>query len=178
MIPFLSAHSSPRTTIAFGVNNIHQNICSDCGILASVRPKAFLLENVEGLVTHDNGKTLTKIEVLRSDLNYHVPTPRTLNANDFGLAQQRKRIFIVGFACRSACDVFKYPEPYKSRVTIRKIRQKSVDRKYYISEGYLETLRRHAEREKTRGNGFGYVVLEDDEQSNALVGGGRGASAT
>lgn len=145
-------------------------------ILKAVRPKAFLLENVEGLINHDGGRTLDKIlEVLRKDLKYFVPDWSILNAKDFGLAQHRKRIFIVGFDPDLGIDSFEYPLPHASKATIAGIREKKpVDQKYYIPEGYLETLRKHAAREKARGNGFGFAILENDEIANALVGGGSG----
>ena len=65
-------------------------------IEGSERPETFLLENVQNLVTYNNGKVIKKIlKLLRK--NYYVPEPQILDAKDFGLAQKRTRIFIVGF---------------------------------------------------------------------------------
>ena len=67
-------------------------------IIKEKQPKAFFLENVKGLVGHDKGKTLAVIlGVLRDDLGYFVPNPKIINAKDFGVPQNRERIFIVGF---------------------------------------------------------------------------------
>ena len=58
-----------------------------------------MLENVKGLRSNNKGNTLRVIlKVLREDLGYHVPNPQILNTKDFGLPQNRERIFIVGFA--------------------------------------------------------------------------------
>lgn len=64
-------------------------------ILEAKRPKAFLLENVQGLVTHDQGRTLSTILEVLSELDYDVQY-RLVNAADFGVPQMRKRIYIVG----------------------------------------------------------------------------------
>jgi len=64
-------------------------------ILKEKQPKMFLLENVEGLLTHNNGKTLKVILSQLKQLNYKVDY-EVLDATDFGVPQQRKRIYIVG----------------------------------------------------------------------------------
>jgi DNA (cytosine-5)-methyltransferase 1 len=66
-------------------------------IIKDKQPKAFFLENVKGLRNHKSGKTLeTILNVLRNDLNYFVPEPEILNAKDFGVPQNRERIFYRG----------------------------------------------------------------------------------
>ena len=64
-------------------------------ILEAKKPKGFVLENVEGLTNHDNGKTLKVILNTLDELGYYV-TSQVLNAKDFGIPQSRKRIYIVG----------------------------------------------------------------------------------
>lgn len=64
-------------------------------ILKEKQPKGFLLENVEGLVTHDKGKTFSVIINTLKELGYKV-SYKILDGKDFGLAQSRKRIYIVG----------------------------------------------------------------------------------
>src|SRR6476469_7101639 len=67
-------------------------------IIKKRKPQAIFLENVKGLRNHDKGKTLaTILHVLRDDLGYFVPEPQIINAKDFGVPQNRERIFIVGF---------------------------------------------------------------------------------
>lgn len=65
-------------------------------IIKDKRPAAFLLENVQGLITHDKGETLKVILDTLEELDYKVDY-NLINAADFGVPQMRKRIYIVGF---------------------------------------------------------------------------------
>jgi DNA (cytosine-5)-methyltransferase 1 len=145
-------------------------------ILKKHRPKAFFLENVKGLTNHDRGKTLSTIlNALRDDLGYHVPEPKVLNAKDFGVPQNRERIFIVGFLDKDAAESFQYPKPAEEKVVFEEVKeQKPVSVKYYLSERYLNTLREHKARHESKGNGFGYAIIPDDSIANAVVVGGMG----
>lgn len=81
-------------------------------IIKEKRPSAFLLENVQGLITHDKGRTLEVILSVLNELNYDT-TYRLINAADFGVPQMRKRIYIVGFdRLKKNHDMpeFKFPE--------------------------------------------------------------------
>jgi DNA (cytosine-5)-methyltransferase 1 len=145
-------------------------------ILDASRPRAFLLENVKGLVSHDRGRTLSTIlRILRDDLGYHVPDPQTVNARYFGVPQNRERIFIVGFRNRRAAQRFAYPKPLGPHRTVGDILEsQTVDAKYYLSKQYLSTLRRHRAHHESLGHGFGYEVIPHDGVANAIVVGGMG----
>lgn len=147
-------------------------------IIKAKQPKAFFLENVKGLTNHRGGKTLaTILNVLRNDLGYIVPEPEIMNAKNFGVPQNRERIFIVGF--RSDLGIkeedFSYPEPSDTARTIRDILEKNtVSAKYYLSTKYLECLENHKARNEAKGNGFGYEIKDLDGISNTIVTGGMG----
>lgn len=151
-------------------------------ILKVKQPKAFILENVKGLVNHKSGKTLSTIlNTLRDDLNYYVPTPSVLNAKDFGVPQNRERIIIVGFRKDTGVKTFEYPDSQinKSVFTTGKTfgdikEEEDVSVRYYLSDRYLNTLKEHKQRHANKGNGFGYEMIEDDESANAIVVGGMG----
>ena len=64
-------------------------------IIKDKRPKAFMLENVQGLLTHDQGRTLSTILEVLNELEYDVQY-KLLNAAHFGVPQMRKRVYIVG----------------------------------------------------------------------------------
>ena len=143
-------------------------------IIKKKQPKAFFLENVKGLRNHDGGKTLdTILNTLRNDLGYYVPDPEIINAKDFGVPQNRERIFIVGFRKDLGITQFCYPAPLDKPVSIKEILEKEeVSVKYYLSKQYLKTLRKHRARHESKGNGFGYEIISIDGVANAVVCGG------
>ncbi|QIW20570.1 DNA cytosine methyltransferase [Bacillus thuringiensis] len=145
-------------------------------IIRAKRPHAFFLENVKGLVSHDRGRTLEVIlNTLRNDLGYYVPEPQIINAVNFGVPQNRERIFIVGFSPESGINEFTYPAPNPTDKRFIDIREENpVSVKYYLSTQYLETLRKHKARHKEKGNGFGYAIIPDDGIASAIVVGGMG----
>lgn len=145
-------------------------------ILNKHKPKAFFLENVKGLRSHNKGETLSKIlDVLRNDLGYFVPEPQIINAKDFGVPQNRERIYIVGFRSDLGITNFEYPEPTGIKVAVKDIKEKKpVTSKYYLSTQYLNTLEKHKTRHESKGNGFGYEIIDDNGVSNAIVVGGMG----
>ena len=145
-------------------------------IIRRKRPKAFFLENVKGLVSHDRGKTLqTILNVLRNDLDYYVPDPEVVNAMNFGVPQHRERIYIVGFRKDLQVQDFTYPTPTDSTKKFIDIREKSVvSAKYYLSTQYQKTLIEHKKRHESKGNGFGYEIIPDNGIANAIVVGGMG----
>lgn len=92
-------------------------------ILKEKQPKMFLLENVKGLKSHDNGKTLaTILETLKS-LGYEVHW-KVLNAKDYGVPQNRERIFFIGFKEPRA---FEWPTP-QEKVTLSQVLEGEFER--------------------------------------------------
>lgn len=145
-------------------------------IIKRKKPKAIFLENVKGLRNHNGGKTLaTILNVLRNDLGYFVPEPQIINAKDFGVPQNRERIYIVGFRNDLGIDNFDYPKPTNKNVTFSQIKEENVPpTKYFLSTQYVQTLVNHKARHEGKGNGFGYAIIPDDGISNAIVVGGMG----
>jgi len=144
-------------------------------ILKEKKPKAFFLENVKGLMNHDKGETLDVIlNVLRKDLNYYVPDPQIVNARNFGVPQNRERVYIIGFRKDLGVDTFEYPKPLPAVPLTKILEKKVVSAKYYLSTQYLKTLKAHKARHASKGNGFGYEILKDDGVANAIVVGGMG----
>ena len=90
-------------------------------VLAKLKPKMFLAENVKGLVSHDGGKTLITMINVFEEIGYKVQY-KVLNAWDYGVAEKRERIVIVGI--RSDINVeFNYPEPHKYKPVLRDVLQ-------------------------------------------------------
>jgi len=145
-------------------------------IIKRKMPKAIFLENVKGLRNHDKGKTLeTILNVLRNDLGYFVPEPQIMNAKEFGVPQNRERIYIVGFRHDLGITAFQYPNPLNKEVKFADIKEEKVPAtKYFLSTQYVKTLINHKARHEGKGNGFGYEIIPDDGIANAIVVGGMG----
>ena len=146
-------------------------------IIKHKRPKAFLLENVKGLVNHDKGKTFKTILNVLEELNYETFW-KILNSKDYGVPQNRERIYIVGFDKKRYANKqidFDFPPKEDTKVTLKEIlEQKEVSNKYYLSQKFLDTLRKHKKRHISKGNGFGFEILDVDGIANAIVVGGMG----
>jgi DNA (cytosine-5)-methyltransferase 1 len=145
-------------------------------IIKKHNPKAIFLENVKGLRSHDKGQTLaTILNVLRNDLGYYVPEPQVINAKEFGVPQNRERIYIVGFREDTGIKEFEYPKSTNKKVKFADIKEeKVVPTKYYLSTQYIQTLVNHKARHEGKGNGFGYEIISDEGIANAIVVGGMG----
>lgn len=146
-------------------------------ILRRKQPKAFFLENVKGLAIHDKGKTLKTILNTLDEVGYVVPEPQILNAMFYGVPQHRERIYIVGFRkdLGIMAEDFHYPEKLDHVPCWLDVREEeAVPAKYYLSETYVETLRRHRARHEAAGHGFGYKIIDDNAVANAIVCGGMG----
>ena len=140
-------------------------------ILKAKKPQSFLLENVKGLLNHDRGNTLKIIlKILTEELNYKV-SYRILNSKDFGVPQNRERIYIVGFRRKTN---FIFPAPLEKKVSIADILERNVDQKYFLSRRYRQCLEEHRARHQNKGNGFGYKIIDENAISNAIVVGGMG----
>ena len=143
-------------------------------ILKDKRPKAFMLENVKNLLSHDKGRTFSVIKnTLEKDLHYTV-FYKILNAKDFGVPQNRERIIIVGF--REDMDIydFQFPEGIGETKTLSDILEKDVPLRYFISNVRLKGMEKHRKKHEDLGHGFGYRVLEQGGISGAIVVGGMG----
>ncbi|HSA30500.1 MAG TPA: DNA cytosine methyltransferase [Candidatus Omnitrophota bacterium] len=130
-------------------------------IITSLKPKAFLLENVKNLIAHDNGRTFRVMEETIKDTGYSF-IPKVLNTMEYGnIPQTRERIYIVGFQDESAwvrgdgscSDNFSFPQKSELTKTVRRdiLEQKKVDRKYYYTEkcGFYKVLNEQMKSKNT-----------------------------
>ena len=138
------------------------------------KPRVIFCENVKGLKIHDRGRTFEIIRKTFEDLGYKVFS-EVLNSKDFGVPQNRERIYIVAFRNDIAPEEFEFPKATDDTKRIKDIvEEKPVPAKYYLSDVYVETLRRHKARHEAKGNGFGYEIREWDGIAGAIVCGGMG----
>lgn len=155
-------------------------------IISRTNPKAVFLENVENLVSHNKGETLKRIiKTLEEELEYRIigvsidedgeyiysRESFIRNSRYFGLPQNRPRVYIMAFSKKIYGNAIKLlsdmlpKERHRETIAndLNDILETEVDDFYYMSSGYLETLKRHKSREHAKGNGFGYVVVNEPE---------------
>ncbi len=140
-----------------------------CRILKEKRPKAFLLENVKNLCSHDKGNTFKVICESLKELDYEF-FYQILDGQNF-VPQHRERIIIVGFDRRRYKDNISFEfkiKPVEPKPLMRYILENRVDIKYTLSDKLWEYLQNYAEKHKKEGNGFGYGIAPRDGISRTL----------
>lgn len=138
------------------------------------QPKVIFCENVKGLYIHDRGRTFRVIRNTFRSLGYQVFF-KILNSKDFGVPQNRERVYIVAFRDDLNVGEFVFPKGSGEAVCIRDILDDApIPSKYYLSETYVETLVKHKERHAAKGNGFGYEIRDLDGIAGTIVCGGMG----
>ncbi len=125
-------------------------------IIKSKKPKAFMLENVKNLVSHDKGKTFEVIKNTLTELGYSLHF-KVLDSRHY-VPQHRERIIIVGFkkSIYKGKETFQFPSPQNKIFSINEILEPVVDKKYCLSDKLWDYLQRYSEKHKALGNGFGY----------------------
>ena len=158
-------------------------------IIRRTKPKAFMLENVEGLLKHDKGNTFRIITKTLNKLGYKIigvdfcgdnPVYNSKDlirtTKDFGIPQKRARIFIMGFRRDIIPDKYQFPKlPDHSNEKIYNnlydLLDDNVDPKYYLSEKLLITLKNHKNNHSAVKSGFGYIVVNEGDNpiSNTIM---------
>ncbi|MCZ8332479.1 MAG: DNA (cytosine-5-)-methyltransferase [Flavobacterium sp.] len=131
-------------------------------------PKAFLLENVKNLVSHDKGKTFTIIKETLKELGYSIHF-KVMDGQYF-VPQHRERIIIVGFNNNvfKGEETFEFPKMGDTKFAIRDILEEEVDPKYTLSDKLWNYLQEYAKKHKAKGNGFGFGLTNLDGISRTM----------
>lgn len=135
-------------------------------IIEAKRPRAFLLENVKNLASHDKGKTFETIISTLQCLNYDVFF-KVISARNV-VPQNRERIYIVGFSYSHGCGGFEFPEFHDLHPKFGDILDKDVPAKYTLSDRLWSCLQAHAKKHKEKGNGFGFGLTKLDGIARTL----------
>lgn len=161
-------------------------------IISRTQPRAVFLENVENLVSHDKGDTLKRIvTTLEDELGYRIigvtidedgeytytRDSFVRNSKFFGLPQNRPRAYIMAFSKKTYGNAIKFLKDqlpdHRSEDPIAEdlndILETEVADAYYMSSGYLETLKKHRIRERAKGHGFGYVVVNEPDNKHPIA---------
>jgi len=128
-------------------------------IIQHKRPRAFMLENVKNLVSHDKGNTFKVIANTLRELEYSIHY-KVLDGKYF-VPQHRERIIIVGFDLKvfDGKEDFTFPELGGETRAIREILEPNVDKKYTLTDKLWEYLQAYSDKHKAKGNGFGFGLV-------------------
>jgi len=138
-------------------------------IIEERKPSLVLLENVKGFKNHDGGRTFKVIQETLDGIGYNV-FAKILNASDFGLPQNRERIFIV---CVNRKKVkshdFEFPKPSNAKTRVGDILEKRVNAKYVLSNKLWNGHKRRLKEHRAKGNGFGYSLFTPDSTRTSTI---------
>jgi len=140
-----------------------------CRILKEKRPKAFMLENVKNLCSHDRGRTFKVILESLEELDYEV-FYSVLDGQNY-VPQHRERILIVGFDRNKYGENVKFDfnlMPKSPKPVMRDILDENVDAKYTLSDKLWTYLQNYAAKHKAAGNVFGYGIAAPDGISRTI----------
>lgn len=140
-----------------------------CRILKIKRPKAFMLENVKNLCSHDKGRTFKVIQESLEELGYKI-FYRVIDGK-FYVPQHRERIVIVGFDKKRYGEDIQFEfslKPLDVQPRVRDILEKKVDEKYTLSDKLWDYLQNYAAKHREAGNGFGYGIAPLDGITRTL----------
>ena len=140
-----------------------------CRILRAKRPKAFMLENVKNLCSHDKGRTFKIIQESLDELDYEV-FYKVIDGQSF-VPQHRERIIIVGFDRKRYGTQIEFDFKIRGKdpkPVMRDILEKKVDEKYTLSDKLWTYLQNYAAKHKAAGNGFGYGIADPNGVSRTL----------
>lgn len=129
-------------------------------IICKHRPKAFYLENVKNLTSHDKGNTFRVIRETLEELDYSIHY-QVMDGQTY-VPQHRERIMIVGFDNKvfKGKEQFIFPEQHEATMTVKDILDPVVDEKYTLSDKLWTYLQNYAEKHKAKGNGFGFGLVD------------------
>lgn len=177
------SHAGLKKGIADTRGTLFHNIAN---ILKEKKPKVALLENVKGLISHDNGFTLQVILKTLTDMGYSCNidkeiitngTPKQLQAEakkmvlrsiDFGVPQIRQRIYIVLWR-DGLVEKFNYPKATHSSTRVGSILEEQPDAKYTISDKLWEGHQRRKINNAKNGKGFGFGLVTEDSPYTSTI---------
>ncbi len=133
-------------------------------LINEIKPKAFIFENVKGLLSHDSGKTWEVIQSTFKELGYNY-YPQVLNAKNYGIPQNRERLFVVGFRKEKK---FNFPKPIDLKMTMQDLLEDATENKYYLPEKGVKfvTNQKNLNKKYTQINGKVMLCQKANQQFN------------
>lgn len=156
-------------------------------ILSDHKPKAVLLENVRGLISNDGGKTLQTVLRTITGMGYRcnilpsvieegpvsklkeLASEMVLYAKDYGVPQNRPRIYIVLWRDDVELQAFRYPPKSGRKTSVSSILEKDVPMKYTLSDRLWAGHQRRRIEHAKKGNGFGYNIFDGESEYTSTI---------
>lgn len=133
-----------------------------------MKPNIFIFENVKGLLSSNKGADYKEVCDTFRNQGYHIVTLQ-MNTKDYGVPQNRERIFIVGFLDVNKYHNYKEPKPFKLEKRLKDILETNVDDKYTISDKLWAGHQRRKKEHKEKGNGFGYSLFTHNSEYTSTI---------
>lgn len=127
-------------------------------IIEDYKPKYAIAENVKNLTSKKFSKEFSIVLDSLEKAGYRNYW-KVLNAKDYGIPQNRERVFIVSIR-KDLNQDFVFPEKIPLKLRLKDLLEDSVDRKYFLSQVTIESYIKHRERQEAKGNGFGFEPRE------------------
>ena len=118
-------------------------------LIDEIQPDFFIYENVLGMLTHDKGNTWKHIQEIFESLNYKINV-NILNSLDYGIPQNRKRLFVIGFKNHNVN--YKEPKPIKLTTTMKNYLEAKVETKHYLGKKGFEFVTNPKYKNRARVN--------------------------
>lgn len=145
------------------------------------QPKYFIIENVKGLLSMDKGNVFNNWKALlgqsengtaflhnhEDSLMYNLHW-KVLNTKNYGLPQNRERVFLIGIR-KDLPNDFVFPKEIPLELRIKDLLEENVDKKYYLSDKIIDFYIRNSENNKIKGNGFRFSPTDGDVIANAIT---------
>ena len=137
----------------------------------NIKPKIFIFENVTGILSSNKGADYQEVLNTFSTQGYKTITLK-MNTKDFGIPQNRNRIFIIGFLDVEKYHNFKDPKQIQLKLKLKDLLQKDVDEKYFLSKEQIKNFTKSSfnqERDRMQNNNICATLLSRDYKSPKLV---------
>lgn len=136
-------------------------------IVEKIKPKYVIWENVKNLLSKKHIHNFEAYQEAMRKLGY-VNYYKVLNAKDYGIPQNRERVFTVSIR-NDIEQGFEFPEPFPLEKKLKDILDDEVDEKYYLSEDRLNVIYKWEQRQKENGRGFRFEVKDGDSIGRAIT---------
>lgn len=134
-------------------------------LIKEIEPKMFIYENVKGLLNHDGGNTWKIIEKEFKKLGYKI-SKQIMNSRNYGIPQNRERLFVVGFKDKAV--KFEFPKPMPLEITMKDLLEDNADSKYYLNDKGIAfvTNKKNLDKRYTQINGDIALCEKANQQFN------------